>query len=320
MSVGALARHFVYDIFHFDGKFFETLRYLLFKPGFVPREYISGKRERYLEPVRMYLFTSAVFFLILFSLTHTDVLKITGGSIMTRSDRLILSSRLYAQNRNLDDSVLHKKMDFLLDTSYMIVLKDQNDTTASDSSFLINYDGKTYWMEPRHVTIKEINTGNSWMGRKFHEVKSKYEKKYGTDYGSMGKDISNSFIHKVPHILFVSLPFFALFLKLLYIRRKNYFYSDHAIFTLYHYIFTFIMLLLFFLINEINSNIDSWVLQTLALIFFFIPGIYLFVAMKKFYRQGFGKTLLKYILLNVLALIILIMLMLIFILLSIFQI
>jgi len=268
----------------------------------------------------MYLFTSATFFLALFSLPHTDVLKISGGSIMTRNERLILSSRLYAQNRNLDDSVLHKKMDYLLDTSYMIVLKDPNDSTASDSSFLINYDGKNYLMEPRHVTIKEINTGNSWIGRKFHEVRSKYEKKYGTDYVSMGRDISNKFIHKVPHILFVSLPFFALFLKLLYIRRKNYYYSDHAIFTLYHYIFTFIMLLLFFVINEINSHIDSWVLQILAILFFIIPGIYLFVAMKKFYQQGFGKTLLKYILLNVLAFLVLMILMLVFILLSIFQI
>jgi hypothetical protein len=320
MSIWALARHFVYDIFHFDGKFFETLRYLLFKPGFVPREYISGKRERYLEPVRMYLFTSALFFLILFSLTHTDIIKISGGSIMTRTDRLILASRMYAQNRRLDDSILHKKMDYLLDTSYMIVLKDTVGNQRSDSSFLIDYDGKNYFMEPRQVTIKEINTGNSWFSRKIKALRFNYEKKYGNDYESMFKDISNSFIHKVPHILFISLHFFALILMLLYVRRKNYYYSDHAIFTLYHYIFTFIMLLFFFLINEINGNINSALLQILAIIFFIMPGIYLFIAMKKFYAQGFGKTLLKYIILNVLAFVILMLLMLVFILLSVFQI
>jgi hypothetical protein len=42
--------------------------------------------------------------------------------------------------------------------------------------------------------------------------------------------------------------------------------------------------------------------------------------MKKFYAQGFGKTLLKYIILNVLAFVILMLLMLVFILLSVFQI
>ena len=65
-SAGALVRHFVYDIFHFDGKFFDTMKQLLFRPGYVPKEYVLGKRSSYLDPIRMYLFTSAVFFLVFF--------------------------------------------------------------------------------------------------------------------------------------------------------------------------------------------------------------------------------------------------------------
>ncbi|MGV3656323.1 MAG: DUF3667 domain-containing protein [Chitinophagaceae bacterium] len=56
----------MYDIFHFDGKFFDTLKYLFFWPGGVAKEYVKGRRNRYLDPIRMYLFTSAVFFLIFF--------------------------------------------------------------------------------------------------------------------------------------------------------------------------------------------------------------------------------------------------------------
>ena len=69
-SFGGLTKHFIYDIFHFDGKFFETLIPLFFKPGVVAREYTSGKRIKFLDPIRMYLFTSAVFFLIFFSLAQ----------------------------------------------------------------------------------------------------------------------------------------------------------------------------------------------------------------------------------------------------------
>ena len=62
-----LVTHFVYDIIHFDGKFFSTLKYLLFRPGFLSHEYLRGRRADYLHPIRMYVFTSAFFFLIFFS-------------------------------------------------------------------------------------------------------------------------------------------------------------------------------------------------------------------------------------------------------------
>ena len=54
-TFGHLVLHFIYDITHFDGKFFDTLKYLAFKPGFLSKEYIAGRRVRYLNPIRMYV-------------------------------------------------------------------------------------------------------------------------------------------------------------------------------------------------------------------------------------------------------------------------
>jgi len=62
-----LINHFVYDVTHFDGKFFDTTKYLLFRPGFLALEYFRGRRAGYLNPIRMYVFTSAFFFIIFFS-------------------------------------------------------------------------------------------------------------------------------------------------------------------------------------------------------------------------------------------------------------
>ncbi|HEX4852390.1 MAG TPA: DUF3667 domain-containing protein, partial [Puia sp.] len=56
-SVWHLITHFFYDITHFDGKFFVTLKDLLIKPGFLSREYMIGRRMSYLDPIRMYIFT-----------------------------------------------------------------------------------------------------------------------------------------------------------------------------------------------------------------------------------------------------------------------
>jgi hypothetical protein len=67
-TVWGLVSHFFNDITHFDGKFFSTVKYLIAKPGFLSAEYIKGRRASYLHPIRMYVFTSAFFFIIFFSL------------------------------------------------------------------------------------------------------------------------------------------------------------------------------------------------------------------------------------------------------------
>src|SRR5207244_3362388 len=51
---------------HFDSNFFHTVHHLLFKPGFLSKEYLKGRRGSYLHPIRMYVFTSALFFLLFF--------------------------------------------------------------------------------------------------------------------------------------------------------------------------------------------------------------------------------------------------------------
>lgn len=66
----SLSKHFIYDIFHFDGKFFDTLKLLLFRSGFVATEYVEEKRVKYLDTIRIYLFTLALFVLVIFSITH----------------------------------------------------------------------------------------------------------------------------------------------------------------------------------------------------------------------------------------------------------
>lgn len=63
-----LVTHFVYDITHFDGKFFSTVKCLLLKPGFLSKEYIRGRRMSYLNPIKMYVFISAFFSLFFFSI------------------------------------------------------------------------------------------------------------------------------------------------------------------------------------------------------------------------------------------------------------
>jgi hypothetical protein len=52
------------DLTHADSRLWYTLRALLFRPGHLTREFLSGRRARYLPPVRLYLVLSVVFFLV----------------------------------------------------------------------------------------------------------------------------------------------------------------------------------------------------------------------------------------------------------------
>ncbi len=52
------------DITHADSRLWQTLIALLFRPGFLTKEFLEGRRARYLPPVRLYLVVSVIFFLI----------------------------------------------------------------------------------------------------------------------------------------------------------------------------------------------------------------------------------------------------------------
>jgi len=61
-----------------DGRLWKTLSALLFRPGFLTREYFAGRRRRYIRPARLFLITSLVMFAALriaVELRQLDILR-----------------------------------------------------------------------------------------------------------------------------------------------------------------------------------------------------------------------------------------------------
>jgi len=52
------------DFVHYDGRFWKTIRYLLFSPAKLTQVYLSGKRKLYVPPVTLYIFISFITFFI----------------------------------------------------------------------------------------------------------------------------------------------------------------------------------------------------------------------------------------------------------------
>lgn len=72
-SIGQFLKHFLSDYFTFDSKILRSFKPLLFQPGFLTNAFLSGKRVRYIPPLRMYIFISLAFFLVLSLLGDSSI-------------------------------------------------------------------------------------------------------------------------------------------------------------------------------------------------------------------------------------------------------
>lgn len=289
-SVWHFIVHFFNDVTHFDGKFFTTLKDLLFKPGFLSREYMVGKRAKYLNPVRMYLFTSFIFFLIFFSMFHISDSEISkkGFELNGKTQQAINSMSPEDFNNftkvfNNGTPMTRKEFDHYRDTLNSLggitVLgkKSLYNTRAQYDSALSSGTVKDGWLK-RNLTYKVIEINN-----KYHHQPAK-----------LSTDFLNSLLHHFPQMLFISLPLVALLLKSLYTRHKRFYYVAHAIFSIHLYIFIFIAMLLSMGISGIEDalkwNWVSYINGIITLVIF----IYLYKAMRNFYQQRRAKTILKF--------------------------
>lgn len=64
-SAGEFIHEFIGHYIAIEGRLWQTLYFLLFKPGFLTAEYIAGRRIRYVQPLRVYLTFSLIFFALL---------------------------------------------------------------------------------------------------------------------------------------------------------------------------------------------------------------------------------------------------------------
>lgn len=58
-----LGEEVLHGVMHFDSRFWRTLPLLAFRPGRLTREWVHGRRTRYVSPMAMFLFTMFVLFM-----------------------------------------------------------------------------------------------------------------------------------------------------------------------------------------------------------------------------------------------------------------
>jgi Protein of unknown function (DUF3667) len=271
-DLGDLLINFISSFYSFESKFFKTFKYLLFYPGKIVAEYNAGKRESFYHPARMYVFLSFIFFLLFSTVFSTDEMDFDEkGDFNAVKDSI-----------NVDSLV--RKNTGGLKIGYQPVDEGTNSKRAKT---LAQYDSVQQSLPPE----KRDGFITRYFERKGREI----ETRAGANQGEMVKTFMNDMMENTPRMIFILMPLFALLLKLFYVRR-DFFYSEHLIFTIFFYDFIYLVASLIILVSKVEW---LWWLELALYLWIFI---YLYKAMRKVYQQRRAKTVLKFLLLNFLFL------------------
>lgn len=313
-----LVTHFAYDITHFDGKFFSTLKYLLFKPGFLSREYLMGRRASYLHPIRMYVFTSAFFFLVFFSLHKEEEV---GTVTITQKPAKVIIAELEKKRLSLQEDLKDSLPELAREPirrSLELVEKDiallQKDSTAKNdlqsvgsnfSIFSLSSNDQRYRSEQQYDSLQAAlpeKDRDNFIERRFARQNLHLREKYHNDGKAIWTAILSKFRHLFPQMMFVSLPLFALLLQLLYIRRKSFYYVNHVVYTIHLYCAVFMIILIGILTDLLAVKLGFHVSDWIGSLFGMAAFYYWYRSMRNFYEQRRGRTVMKYLLLLFLSL------------------
>ncbi|MEO8235702.1 MAG: DUF3667 domain-containing protein [Flavobacterium sp.] len=310
--------HFFEDLTHYENAFWKTIRYLIFNPALLTKEYLSGKRLSYLAPVRLYIFISFVTFftLSLFPKEDSHVINVKEKKEKEETKANIKKSLAEITH---DKESNDKKRTASKEELKIIALQKEGRLTQKEADTLINYIKKSkekenrafYFGSKKYKSLKQLDSiqkyGKSseklpsiryWFTKKTIEI----GKKYSID--ELNEKFKESFFHNFPKILFIYMPIFALILWLFH-NKKRWYYFDHGIFTLHYFsfllllslIYTIISALLAFVFGENNKYVD-FILGFLLFTQFIWVIIYFFKAHHRFYEEtrtiSFIKSLLMY--------------------------
>ena len=91
-STSLLIKDFVDTYLSFDSKLFMTMRPLLFQPGTLSKEYLDGKRVKFVPPIRLFIFLSFLYFGISLVIGGSNGFDVSVNNTTSRLKRVLQNS------------------------------------------------------------------------------------------------------------------------------------------------------------------------------------------------------------------------------------
>ncbi len=284
---------FFESVFNVDSRFLKTLLHI-FIPAKLTKRYFEGKHKSYSHPLRLFFGVAVIHIAVIgyvankhINLEKTEVDKIESKLAKIETYKLIEEYELANQNA-LDDPELAATIDSL---KRFVWNKGelQFDTTSTMPIMRFDFDS----MKISPVFIKNHDIAKLSVDTLIHKYKiedplTKMMLQQQVKAQDNPKSVMLFGLGNMIWMLFVLLPATAFFMKLLYVRRK-YFFVEHLVYLYHWHSVAFIFASIYFLLLSLIP--ESFIALLLFLILLF--G---FLALKKYYKQGFFKSLIKFIL------------------------
>jgi len=320
LSFSVFLNNLFSGFFSYDSRFWKTFIPLLIKPGKVSKQYIEGKRSRFVNPFRLYLNVSIMFFLILGISTKIndpnipDDMLIIGDDVkdsITNSDPQKIDSLFNNVQSKLVGSIendsIKKNTEKDIKTAIDIVKNEIKKSNGMDSIISKKINNTIHFGEKIDEFMsfqkKYPNLSNEQALDSMGYTKTIWNKFYYQTTANIttnikdakskggGKKLFKKITSYISISLFIFLPVFTLFLMLIYIRRK-FTYMEHLVFVFHTQTVFFLLFTILYLINIfVKLENVTWVLLIVFL-------MYLYKGLRHFYGQGRFKTFIKFILLN----------------------
>ncbi len=291
----ALLRDLMEDLLDLDSRFVRTIKPLLFKPGRLTRDYMEGRRFRYAPPMRLYIFSSIVFFLLAAFLSSDAIsinsVKNDNGIIHIQTDTVEELQIVGEALSNLPADALEQ-----IDLDHSLIEPDVEEDKAGFELDDIQFNEEPWNRETNPVDIKWLP---DWLNDRINdEIEGSPQK------AEQINENPNLIIDKVfdilPATMFVLLPVVALIFKFWYLFARRY-YVEHLIFSLHNHSFLFVSLILILLANVAGDLLTShgylsaatasgWFITVISI---WIP-VYLLISLRMVYQQGWLLTLGKF--------------------------
>lgn len=266
-SASEFIHEFIGHYVAIEGRLWKTLALLLFKPGFLTWEYIQGRRVRYVEPLRIYLTFSILFF---------AVLKLAGTEMYQDEVAVPVppaASRTGAAAPDIP----------VFGAAPAIPVKRGTIVTLTEG------DGKR--MTRSTPPLGDFDQGvNVAAGDYAPEAVARWKRFMARPLAERKAIFASAFYSYVPYALFCLMPLFALYLKLLYLGSGRR-YGEHLLFALHANAFAFAVISLLILTNPLGLGLLKFALG--CWLVFYLP-----TAMRRVYGGSRFVTSLRWIVLG----------------------
>jgi hypothetical protein len=282
ITLWELIRDVFGDLFELDSRLWRSLLPLLARPGHLTREYLEGRRVRYMPPFRMYLVLSVIFFLLVSVFSAQSDLRVQIGD-ESASEEMPRTTESAGAESDGEEA-------------------DAPPAAADEAGEPVETAGAKPEPRPEDACdsgeISTVTTGFRWLDSRLSE--EHLREVCREVVADRGETAIKEFLRNIPTMMFLFLPLIALLMKFLYPLSKRY-YVEHLLFFVHYHAFFFLaMTLLLLWLEAVEALALPGALATMTgiAVSLYIP-VYLFIAMRKVYAQGRLATTVKYLLLGI---------------------